>query len=155
MALDVSNDRFRAEDELAAFQARCGPNIGAIASFTGLVRTDSPSLQGLFLEHYEGFTQKTIADFQSGIERDLGLEHSRIRHRVGMMLPGEAIVFVATAAPHRKAALEGLDCLMDHLKSAAPFWKKEIRRDGHVWIEPTANDHDQLSRWEESRARNQ
>ena len=37
---------------------------------------------------------------------------------------------------------------MDHLKSAAWFWKREKRADGWHWIEPRAEDHADLARWE-------
>ncbi len=39
---------------------------------------------------------------------------------------------------------------MDYLKSRAPFWKKETGPDGQArWIEPKAQDHADIARWEE------
>ena len=70
-----------------------------------------------------------------------------ILHRVGQIAAGEAIVFVATAAGHRRAAFEACDFLMDYLKSRAPFWKKEHGPDGAKWVEPTAQDHADRDRW--------
>jgi molybdopterin synthase catalytic subunit len=58
------------------------------------------------------------------------------------------VVFVATAARHRREAFEGCDFLMDYLKSKAPFWKKEHGPDGARWIEPRAQDHADLQRWD-------
>jgi molybdopterin synthase catalytic subunit len=58
------------------------------------------------------------------------------------------VVFVATAARHRRAAFEACDFLMDYLKSKAPFWKKEHGPDGARWVEPHAQDHADLARWE-------
>ena len=66
----------------------------------------------------------------------------------GRIAPGEAIVFVATAARHRREAFEACDYLMDYLKSRAPFWKKSHGQDGARWIEPTDRDRTDLERWE-------
>ncbi len=69
-------------------------------------------------------------------------------HRIGILTPGEGIVLVAAAARHRRGALEAVDYLMDHLKSAAWLWKRERRGDGWHWIEPRAEDHADLARWQ-------
>ena len=55
--------------------------------------------------------------------------------------------FVATAAPHRRAAFQACDYLMDYLKSRAPFWKKEHGPGGARWIEPRDQDHADIARW--------
>jgi len=68
-------------------------------------------------------------------------------HRVGVMRPGEPIVLVAAAAKHRRAAIEAVDFVMDHLKSAAWFWKREQRGGEWHWIEPRPEDHADLARW--------
>ena len=68
--------------------------------------------------------------------------------RSGRIAPGEAIVFVATAARHRREAFEACDFLMDYLKSRAPFWKKEHAADGPRWIEPRSQDYDDAARWD-------
>jgi molybdopterin synthase catalytic subunit len=69
-------------------------------------------------------------------------------HRVGTMRPGEPIVCVSAAAHHRRGAIDAVDFAMDHLKSAAWFWKREKRADGWHWIEPRDADYADLSRWE-------
>ena len=71
-----------------------------------------------------------------------------IVHRTGRIEAGEPIVFVATAATHRREAFEAADFLMDYLKSRAPFWKKELGPDGERWIEPHARDLSDVARWE-------
>jgi molybdopterin synthase catalytic subunit len=73
-------------------------------------------------------------------------------HRVGLMRPGEPIVCVSAAALHRRDAIDTVDFCMDHLKSAAWFWKRERRAapNGESvwhWIEPRAADHADLARW--------
>ena len=82
------------------------------------------------------------------IERRLSLERTDATVRVQEVGEGEPVVFVATAARHRRGAFEACDFLMDYLKSKAPFWKKEHGPDGARWVEPRAEDHDDLARWE-------
>ena len=36
---------------------------------------------------------------------------------------------------------------MDYLKSRAPFWKKEIGRDGATWVDAKDEDESALKRW--------
>jgi molybdopterin synthase catalytic subunit len=132
--------------ELAAFTAAAG-SAGALVSFTGLVRPEGGAVEALELEHYPGFTEAQISSRLAEVERDFGLLSTRVVHRVGRIAAGEAVVFVAAAASHRRAAFEAVDCLMDYLKSAAPFWKKELTGAGGRWVEPRAQDRDDLSRW--------
>jgi len=123
---------------------------GAVASFTGIARAERGRTDILELEAYPGFTEREIGRHEAAAVARFGLQDVLIIHRIGPIPPGEAIVFVATAAPHRRAAFEGCDFLMDYLKSRAPFWKKETGPDGARWIEPTDRDRDDLARWETS-----
>ena len=121
---------------------------GAVASFAGLARAEKGAAVALELEAYPGFTDTAIAAFADDAKTRFGLQDYAIVHRVGRVAPGEAIVFVATAAVHRRAAFEACDFLMDYLKSRAPFWKKEHGPDGGRWIEPTARDRTDAQRWD-------
>ena len=121
---------------------------GAVASFVGLARAEHGQARILELEAYPGFTDAAIAQFAEDAKARFGLHDYQIVHRVGRVAPGEAIVFVATAAGHRRAAFEACDFLMDYLKSRAPFWKKEHGPDGARWIEPTDRDRTDASRWD-------
>ena len=121
---------------------------GAVASFTGLARAEKGAALALELEAYPGFTDTAIAAFADDAKERFGLQDYAIVHRVGRIAPGGGIVFVATAAIHRRAAFEACDFLMDYLKSRAPFWKKEHGPDGGRWIEPTAQDRTDAQRWD-------
>ena len=70
-------------------------------------------------------------------------------HRHGRIVPGENIVLVVTASAHRQAAFEAASFLMDYLKSRAPFWKKEHRRDGGAmgWVAAKDSDDVAAERW--------
>jgi molybdopterin synthase catalytic subunit len=121
---------------------------GAVAAFVGLARAEEGQAVALELEAYPGFTDAAIGEIaQTAVER-FRLHDVHVVHRVGRIAPGEAIVFVATAAGHRREAFEACDFLMDYLKSRAPFWKKEHGPDGARWIEPTDRDRTDAERWD-------
>lgn len=121
---------------------------GAVATFTGLARAEAGAAKILELEAYPGFTEAKIGEIAGKALGRFELDDLLVVHRVGRIAPGEPIVFVATAAKHRRAAFEACDYLMDYLKSRAPFWKKEHGPDGARWIEPRPQDHDDIARWE-------
>lgn len=122
--------------------------VGAVATFTGIARAEAGETVALELEAYPGFTETEIGKTADRARARFGLDDFAILHRVGKIAPGEPVVFVATAARHRRAAFEACDFLMDYLKSKAPFWKKEHGPDGARWVEPRAEDHADLARWE-------
>jgi molybdopterin synthase catalytic subunit len=120
---------------------------GAVASFTGLARAEEGKACALELEAYPGFTEAEIGRMADAAKERFGLHDLLIVHRIGRIAPGEAVVFVAAAAAHRREAFEACDQLMDYLKSRAPFWKKEHGPSGARWIEPTARDLADAERW--------
>ena len=121
--------------------------VGAVATFTGLARAEEGATTSLELEAYPGFTEARIEEIAAQARVRFELDDVEIVHRVGRIGPGEPVVFVATAARHRRAAFEACDFLMDYLKSKAPFWKKEHGPDGARWVEPHDRDHADLARW--------
>ncbi len=122
--------------------------VGAVATFTGLARAEAGATVALELEAYPGFTEAEIGKIAVQAKARFGLEDFAILHRVGKIAPGDPVVFVATAARHRRAAFEACDFLMDYLKSKAPFWKKEHGPNGARWVEPRPEDHADLTRWD-------
>jgi molybdopterin synthase catalytic subunit len=139
-------------DRLAARNRR----IGGVASFVGLVRDMSPIAAGgggdrvsaLTLEHYPGMTEKKLAEIELEAHRRWPLEASLIIHRYGRLEPGDRIVLVATASPHREAALAACHFLIDWLKTGAPFWKSEATPEGERWVEARHEDDAAKQRWE-------
>jgi molybdopterin synthase catalytic subunit len=132
--------------ELAAFHAIV-PGAGAIVTFTGVVRDEGGRLAAMEIEHYPGMTEKAIAAIIDMACTRWSLSGARVIHRHGRLAPGEAIMMVATAAPHRADAFAAAEFLMDYLKSRAPFWKKEIGPDGASWVAARRTDEDALKRW--------
>ncbi len=123
--------------------------IGAISSFTGLVRQSAvePNLIALTLEHYPEMTSLQLHKIAEQAASRWPLGNVVIRHRVGRLLPEDNIVFVGTSSAHRAAALEACAFIMDHLKTDAPFWKKEEKSDGSHWVSPRASDDDAQRKW--------
>ncbi len=119
---------------------------GAVATFTGLVRSDD-GVGTLELEHYPGATEAALTRLAEEATARWGLGAATIVHRVGPMAPGERIVFVAAAAPHRAAALEACAYLIDRLKTDAPFWKRETRGGEARWVEARESDANAAARW--------
>lgn len=123
-------------------------DAGAVVTFTGIVR-DTPEnpLDRMEIEHYPGMTEKAISGIVDQAMARWSLKDALVIHRYGPLRPGDRIMMVATAAPHRVDAFEAAEYLMDYLKSRAPFWKKEIGRDGAAWVAAKDEDEDALSRW--------
>ena len=120
---------------------------GGLASFTGLVRGDDDLVE-LLLEHHPAMTEQAMRAIAEEAERRWPLVGIVLIHRYGALAVGERIVFVATAARHRAAALESCAFLIDWLKTAAPFWKRERFADGSSrWVEAKTEDDLAAARW--------
>ena len=145
----VQAEPFDAGAELAVFTATAA-GAGAVASFVGLVRSESggDDVSRLELQHYSGLTEKTIAAIGEDARARFDLASLVIIHRHGTIMPGEPIVFVAAAAAHRRRAFDAVDYMMDRLKTEAAFWKREHGRQGARWIEVRDSDLEDRARWQ-------
>jgi molybdopterin synthase catalytic subunit len=150
----VQTEPFDLSTEVAALTAS-DTGIGAIVTFTGTVRdqTNGRGLASMMLEHYPGMTETELAAIEAQANARWPLQASLIVHRVGDLKPGEGIVLVVTASPHRHAAFEAASFLMDYLKTRAPFWKKETDTNGHgTWVDARDSDEAAVAGREQSRA---
>ncbi|WP_163557453.1 molybdopterin synthase catalytic subunit MoaE [Halomonas sp. NO4] len=125
-------------------------DIGAVVSFTGLVRdfNERPEVNALTLEHYPGMTEAALGEIVSEAEARWALQGISVIHRVGRLAPGDPIVLVVVASAHRREAFEACDFIMDYLKTRAPFWKKEHSASGDYWVAERESDQRDASRWE-------
>ncbi len=146
MRVVVQSAPFDVGAEVSAFTFATR-GAGAVVSFTGLVRDEGGALSGMEIEHYPGMTEKAIAGIAAEAVSRWVLVDALVIHRHGRLAPGEAIMMVATAAPHRADAFAAAEYLMDYLKSRAPFWKKELGADGASWVAAKDADEDALKRW--------
>lgn len=146
MGVRVQLEAFDAGAELTAFSA-LGTDVGAVVSFTGLVRDVAGGLSEMEIEHYPAMTQKAIEAIVSDAQARWSLVDVLVIHRHGKLAAGDTIMMVATASKHRADAFAAADFLMDYLKSRAPFWKKETTGQGAAWVAGKDEDEDALNRW--------
>jgi molybdopterin synthase catalytic subunit len=153
MAHPTADIRIQAEDfDIGAEVSRIAQgrtDIGAIVTFSGLCRDEKGRLSALELEHYPGMAEAEIGRIcETALDR-WPLGALSVIHRHGKLMPGDNIVLVIAASPHRQAAFEAASFVMDFLKSRAPFWKKEHGKDGSegAWVEATDADEEARRRW--------
>ncbi|MEM7499223.1 MAG: molybdopterin synthase catalytic subunit MoaE [Pseudomonadota bacterium] len=142
----------REDFDLGAEHARLAAasrDIGAIVSFTGLVRemTGAGAISAMELEHWPGMTEKALAAIVAEAEARWPLDGVRVIHRYGPLAPGDRIVLVLAASRHRQAAFDAAAFLMDYLKTRAPFWKKETGAAGAAWVDAREADDTAAERW--------
>jgi molybdopterin synthase catalytic subunit len=142
----VQEDAFDGGAELNAFTA-AQSNMGAIVSFTGIVRDVAAGLKQMDIEHYPGMTERALEQIAADAMTRWDLGDVLVIHRYGPLHPDEPIMMVASASKHRKDAFEAADFLMDFLKSRAPFWKKEQTFASNDWVASKQEDEDALKRW--------
>lgn len=125
-------------------------DIGAVVTFSGLCRGEGDTLSALELEHYPGMAEAEITRIAEQAIKRFGLLGISAIHRHGKIKPGENIVLVIAASPHRQASFDGANFLMDFLKTRAPFWKKNhlINGDDGGWVDAKDTDDDALAKWE-------
>ena len=144
MTVRVQENDFDPTTELDVLSAG-RDDIGALVSFIGLVR--GGDVAEMTLEHYPGMTEKALEEIEREARKRWPLQGVTIIHRVGPLAPGARIVFVATASPHRLAAFEAAEFIMDFLKTRAPFWKKEATSEGARWVDARETDDAAAARW--------
>jgi len=149
MSVSVQREDFDVAAEMARL-AEGGRDIGAVVSFTGLVRGtgEAGPISGMELEHYPGMTERALEEIVAEARTRWPLEGVRVIHRYGPLAPGERIVLVLTASRHRQAAFAAAEFLMDYLKTRAPFWKKEEAAGGARWVDAREADDGAARRWE-------
>ncbi|MCZ6709089.1 MAG: molybdenum cofactor biosynthesis protein MoaE [Gammaproteobacteria bacterium] len=140
---------FSLATEWDGLRARSVGSVGAVASFVGLVRDRDADSQvtGLYLEHYPGMTEDSIAAILTEAQARWALQDIVVVHRVGLLKPGDQIVFVQVAAGHRGDAFAACQFVMDFLKTDAVLWKREDRGDTQSWLEASGNDRSQVDHW--------
>ncbi len=99
------------------------------------------------LEHYPGMTEKALDAIVVEARGRWDVFGVRVIHRVGRLLPGDRIVFVAVASAHRGDAFAACEFIMDYLKTRAPFWKKEETPAGGHWVDARESDDQAADRW--------
>ena len=150
--IKVQRENFDVGAELATLYAD-RQNVGAVASFMGLVRdvAGPGELSAMTLEHYPGMTEKQLQQLEADALHRWPLDRVLIIHRYGRLLPGDQIVLCVRTSAHREAAFAACTFLMDWLKTKAPFWKLEEVGGKTAWVEAKDADDEAAAKWNENR----
>ena len=143
--VELMAEAFDPFERLRSWQTRLedrpGGSPAASSQFIGRVRSRSVEgrpLEALELEHYPGMTESVLETMVTEAARSHGgVGGVLVVHRIGRVLPGEAIVLVAVAADRRGPSQRCTRDLLEALKHDAPFWKREWTGPQGRWI--TAN----------------
>ena len=148
MTVRVQTEDFDLSTEVAALRAQ-NPKVGAVACFIGTVRdlNEGSTVETMELEHYPGMTEKSLETIVVAARERWPGTDVLIIHRVGKLVPLDQIVLVATTSAHRGNAFASCEFVMDYLKTAAPFWKKEKTPSGERWVDARVTDDAALKRW--------
>ncbi|MCC3859724.1 molybdenum cofactor biosynthesis protein MoaE [Pseudemcibacter aquimaris] len=149
MRVSVQSEDFNIANEIALLSEN-RTDLGAIASFTGLVRDihGDKSIKSMTLEHFPGMAEQELEKIGHEAEKRWPIQGLTIIHRYGKLLPGDQIVLVIATSHHREAAFNAAQFIMDWLKTDAPFWKKEETDEGTHWVAAKSDDDDKKARWE-------
>ena len=147
-SIRIQEKDFDLSAEIAALR-KGDPRVGAVVSFLGTVRdmNDGSQVKGMTLEHYPGMTEKALQEILDQAKARWDIYQTLVIHRVGPLLPEDQIVLVAVTSAHRGEAFAACEFIMDYLKTAAPFWKKEDTPEGARWVDSRVTDEAAMARW--------
>ena len=148
MPIRIQQEDFDMSAEVAALR-QGDARVGAVVTFLGTVRdmNDGSAVKGMTLEHYPGMTERALQEIIDQAQARWDVYQTLVIHRVGLMQPEEQIVLVAVTSAHRGEAFAACEFIMDYLKTAAPFWKKEDTPDGSRWVDARLTDETAMARW--------
>ncbi|MCS6762712.1 MAG: molybdenum cofactor biosynthesis protein MoaE [Candidatus Protistobacter heckmanni] len=148
MAVRIQEADFDVSAELAGLRAG-RLDVGGLASFLGTVRdlNQGDAVSAMELEHYPGMTERALEDIVAQAHARWTLLDALVIHRVGKLAPGDQIVLVIVAAAHRGEAFAACEFIMDYLKTAAPFWKKESTPAGARLVDSRNSDNWAMEKW--------
>jgi molybdopterin synthase catalytic subunit len=147
--VSIQSDPFDPNQELEQIRGS-DPAIGAVVTFIGQMRdiNDGERVRALYLEHYPGMTEHALERIVEEAVQRWQVQHCRVVHRVGALLPTDPIVLVAVASQHRKEAFQACEFIIDYLKTKAPFWKKETTAAGERWVDARESDDAAMQQWQ-------
>jgi molybdopterin synthase catalytic subunit len=147
-SIRIQEKDFDISTEIAALR-KGDRRVGAVVSFLGAVRdmNDGSQVKGMTLEHYPGMTEKALQEILDQAKTRWDIYQTLVIHRVGPLLPEDQIVLVVVTSAHRGEAFAACEFIMDYLKTAAPFWKKEDTPQGARWVDARVTDDAAMARW--------
>ncbi len=114
-------------------------DIGAHSLFLGQVRADiinNKEVTGIEYTSYNDLALKRMHEIRAAVFERYPLTCMHVYHSLGKVAAGEICLFVFTSSPHRKAAIDACNELVEKIKADLPIWGKEIFEDhSYQWKE--------------------
>jgi molybdopterin synthase catalytic subunit len=123
-------------DTAALIKSVASDSSGAIDVFIGTTRNATDQRRVLYLE-FESHKPMAIRELEKIVDEACNrwpILKAAVVHRLGRVDIGEEAVVIAVSSPHRKAAFEACEYIIDTLKQTVPIWKREVFEDGQVWV---------------------
>ncbi len=123
---------------------KCLSNVstGAACVFTGVVRQETvrgkiKHTQFLEYEAYQEMAKEKMEQIAQEIQaRWEAVDGIAMIQRIGKLLPGEISVVIVCTSSHRDEGIfDAARYGIERLKEIVPVWKKEVSREGRVWVE--------------------
>ena len=136
-AVRIQTEDFSQDEEVAALKGS-SKRMGGIGTFIGCARdfSEGREVEQISFEAYGSMALSEMQKLRTDAIEKFKLLDARIVHRIGTVQGGNNIVFIATGAEHRVAALEACRWIIDELKQRVPIWKKEVTPQGDAWVVP-------------------
>jgi molybdopterin synthase catalytic subunit len=99
---------------------------------------DSKEVLSIEYTAYTEMANEKMTDIREEIFTKYPLTCMHIHHSLGVVKSGEISLFVFTSSPHRKAAIDAGEEVVDRIKKEIPVWGKEMFEDGYVWKSSTS-----------------
>jgi molybdopterin synthase catalytic subunit len=116
-------------------------DIGAHSIFLGQVRDDLIDGKKVAAIEYSTYTEMALeqmAVIREEIFSLYGLTCLHIYHSLGLVKAGEISLFVFASSPHRRAAIDACNEVVERIKRKLPVWGKEIFDDvSYTWKQNT------------------
>lgn len=118
-------------DTIAACLQQYASNqsIGGYSFFIGQVRADvvnGKTVTAIEYTAYPEMAQTAVQNIAAQIQQQFALTAVEVLHSLGTVAAGSICLLVLTAAPHRKAAMQACDLLVERIKAEVPVWGKEL-----------------------------
>jgi len=124
-------------DSIAGHQSKT--TIGAHAIFLGQIRADKKeegTVTGIEYSAYEEMAEQAFHKIREEAFARFELTCMHIYHSLGLVPVGEISLFVFVSSPHRRAAFEASEFVVESIKADVPIFGKELVEGGaHVWKE--------------------
>lgn len=104
-------------------------NIGAHSIFLGQVRADEingQTVSAIEYTTYEKMALEKMSELREALFAKYPLTCLHLHHSLGKVNAGEISLFVFASSPHRKAAIEACNEIVESIKKELPVWGKEI-----------------------------